>query len=178
MELRTKYLNKLKSEQILGVFYTDNYDESDYGFVIAFNEDFVLIEKYDDNYCYDGITLLFQHHITRIRWSGNDLQSASKIIDATKRPFHIITIDLTSIQTILETISKQHRFITVHTQDLDRDICYIGEIHEMDNDDIVLHEWGTPSSLDRKFILLSLHEITRIEADGIYENNLKTLFIR
>lgn len=46
----------------------------------------------------------------------------------------------------------------------------------MDENSIVINEFGTKSSLDRKFILLSLDDITRIDMNGKYENNLNKLF--
>lgn len=45
MDLNTKYLQKLKDENILADIYTDNYNKSDYGFILDFNDDFLLIEK-------------------------------------------------------------------------------------------------------------------------------------
>lgn len=176
MELKTKYLAKLKNEQILADFYTDNYDESDYGFVVDYNDDYLLIEKFDDECNYDGLTIFLRHNISRIRWSGNDIESVSKLIDTSKRQVEKMNIDLTSIQTILETVNKTFNHLTVHIQDIDKSVCFIGQIHEMDDNSIVIHEFGTKSSLDRKFILLGLDDITRIDAGGQYENNLKRLF--
>ena len=176
MDLNTKYLDKLKNENILADIYTDNYDESDYGFIIDFNDDFLLVEKFDDECNYDGLTIFLRHNITRIRWSGNDIESVAKLIDTTKRQKNKITIDLKSMQTILESVSMNYNHLTVHIQDIDKSVCFIGQIHEMDDNTIVINEFGTKSSLDRKFILLSLDDITRIDVNGQYENNLKKLF--
>lgn len=176
MELRTKYLNKLKEEQILADFYTDNFEVSDYGFVIDYNDDYLLIEKFDDECNYDGLTVFLLRNISRIRWSGNDIESVSKLIDTSKRQSDKLNIDLTSTQTILESINKTFNHLTVHIQDIDKSVCFIGQIYELDDNSIVIHEFGTRSSLDRKFILLELNDITRIDAGGQYENNLRRLF--
>ncbi len=176
MELSRKYLQKLKDENTLVEIYTDNYDESDYGFILDFNEDYLLIEKFDDECNYDGLTIFLRHNITRIRWSGNDIESVAKLIDSTKRQNGKVDIDLTSTQTILKSVSKIYNHLTVHIQNIDKNVCFIGQIHEMDESSIVIHEFGTKSSLDRKFILLSLDDITRIDVNGQYENNLIKLF--
>jgi hypothetical protein len=176
MELKTKYLNKLKNEQILADFYTDIYDESDYGFVLDFNDDYLLIEKFDDECKYDGLSIFFRQNISRIRWSGNDIESVSKLIDTSKRQKGEMNINLTSIQTVLESVNSAFNHLTVHIQDIDKSVCFIGQIHEMDDHSIVIHEFGTKSSLDRRFILLELDDITRVDAGGQYENNLKRLF--
>src|SRR5690554_6015387 len=106
MDLNKKYLEKLKNENTLSDIYTNNYYESDYGFVIDFNDDFLLIEKFDDECNYDGLTIFLRHNISRIRWSGNDIESVAKLIDISKRQADKINIDLTSIQTILQSVNK------------------------------------------------------------------------
>ncbi len=175
MELTTKYLDKLKDEHILADFYADNYDESEYGFIVDYNDKFLVIEKFDNNCNYDGLVIYLRQNITRIRWSGNEIESVSKLIDISKRQKEI-NIDLTSIQSVLRSVNKIYNHLTVYIQDIDNDVCIIGQIHELDDNSIVIHEFGTKSSLDRKFILLGVDEITRIDAGGQYENNLKRLF--
>ena len=176
IELKTKYLDKLKTEQILADFHTDKYGESDYGFVVDFNDKFLIIENFDNKGRYDGLIIFLRQDITRIRWSGNEVKSVSRLIDISKRQASKINIDLTSIQTILQSVNKSYNHLTVYIQDVDKDVCFIGQIHEMDNDSIVIHEFGTKATLDREYILLSIDDITRIDADGQYENSLRILF--
>jgi len=176
MDIKTKHIDKLKTEQILVDIYTDNYDESDYGFIIDYNDDFLVIEKFDNECNYDGLSIFFRHNITRIRWGGNDLESVFRLIDTTKRQQIKFNIDLTSVETILRNLDETYKHLTVHIQDIDKGVCFIGQIHEMDNKTIVIKEFGTQSTLDRKFIMLSLNDITKIDAGGQYENNLRKLF--
>ena len=176
MDLQNKYIEKLKNEQIFLDIYTDRYEESDFGFVIDYNDEFVVIEKFDSDGNYDGISILIRDNISRIRWGGNEITNTSKLIEIQKRQKDKIAINLTSIETILHSINKLFGSITVHIQDLDNGVCFIGQIEEMDQDSIVIHEFGSKASMDRKFILLSLNDITRIDAGGQYENNLSKLF--
>jgi len=87
-----------------------------------------------------------------------------------------INIDLTSILTILEAVNRTFNHLTVHFQDRGKSVCFIGQIHEMDENSLIIHEFKTKSSLDRKFILLGLDDINRVDAGKQYENNLKRLF--
>ncbi len=178
MNLQTKYLDKLKKDNSLAEFYTDNYDESYFGLVLNYTDEFLLIEKYDEDSNYNGLTILFRHNITRIRWSGNEIESVEKLIDSTKSQSYTSKIDLSSIHSVLESSYKLFNHITVHIQDIDRNICFIGQIHEIDPYSIVLHEYGTKTSLDRKFIFLSIDDITKIDVNGKYENNLLRLFAK
>ena len=176
MDLKTKCLNKLKTEQVLARFYTDHYDESYYGFVIDFNDVYLVIEKFDDECRYDGLTVFLRRDITRIKWSGNGIESASKLIDISKRQTSKINIDLTSIPTVLQSVNRLYNHLTVYTQDIDNGFCYVGQIYEVDDNSVVIHEFGTKETLDRCFVLLSIEDITRIDAGGQYENNLRVLF--
>lgn len=176
MGLKAKYLEKFKNENILVDFYTDNYEESDFGFVIDFNDDYLLIESFDSDCKYDGIITFLRQDVTRIRWFGNEIESVHKVIDLSKRQKEKIDIDLTSIRSILESVQALYNHITVYIQDVDKDVCFIGQIHEIDDETVVIHEFGSKISLDRKFIILSLNDITKISANGHYENILMQLF--
>ena len=176
MGLKAKYLEKFKNENILADFYTDNYEESDFGFVIDFNDDYLLIESFDSDCKYDGIITFLRQDVTRIRWFGNEIESVHKVIDLSKRQKEKIDIDLTSIRSILESVQALYNHITVYIQDVDKDVCFIGQIHEIDDETVVIHEFGSKISLDRKFIILSLNDITKISANGHYENILMKLF--
>jgi hypothetical protein len=96
MGLKTFFLNKLKTEQTFALFYSDYFDESDYGFVTDFNDTYLLIEKFDDKFHYDGLSVLLRKNISRIRWSGNDVESVSKLIDNSKMQADSIHINLAS----------------------------------------------------------------------------------
>lgn len=177
MDIKTNYLDKLKSDQTLVDIYTDNYVESDLGFILDFNDDFLLLETFDDDCNYDGLSIFFRHNITRIRWGGNEISSNARLIDSTKRLTSKPSIDLTSIESIIRSSHKVYGHITIHIQDIDKDVCFIGQVHEMDDASIVIHEFGTKLSLDRKFILLSLDDITKIDVGGQYERKLEKLFL-
>jgi hypothetical protein len=176
MSLQTKYLDKIKKEQILADFFTDHYDETDFGFLLEFNDDFLLIEKIDSQSNYDGLTIFLRQSITRIRWTGNEIESVAKLIDVSKRPKIEKVIDLTSIHSILKSLDNIYHHVTIYIQDLDKDVCFIGQIHEIDEYSIVIHEFGTKLSLDRRFTLLSNNDITRIDVNGQYENNILKVF--
>ena len=175
LKTEEKYLNKLIKEDTFVNIYTDRYDESYLGFIVEFNDEFLIFEEYNDDSNPDGITVFFRENITRIRWSGNEIDSIYKLIDNSTRLNKKVEIDISSTESILKTISEFYGYVTIHTQDIDSGVCFIGEITEMDNETLILNEFGTRISLDRKFIMVSLPDITLIEGGGKYEENLKRL---
>ena len=176
MDLKTKQLNRLKDNETLVDIFRDTYEESQNGFIIDFNEEFLLMEKFNTNAQHDGISVLKMENISRIRWGGNDNESSIKLIDQSKRFIDIGGINLESWNTILESISKKYNHVNVFIEDQDSDISIIGVIKNLDDDTLIINEFGTPGRLDRSFIMIALDDITKVEAAGIYENNLLKLY--
>lgn len=175
MNTETKYLEKLKSAKDLVDVYTDRYDESLYGFIIDFNEDYMILESIDDDNNPDGVTIFNRQNITRIRWGGNEIQSTQKLIDQSKRLKDIKKVDLTSIQSIVKSVQSIFGYVNVFIEDIDSSVCFIGEIEDMDDENLVIHEYRTKISLDRKRILLNIDDITKVEGGGNYEEGIKKI---
>lgn len=175
MNTKTKYLDKLKSTKELVDVYTDRYDESLYAFIIDFNEDYMILESIDDDNNPDGVTILNRENITRIRWGGNEIESTQKLIDQSKRLNNIKKIDLTSIQSIIKSVQSIFGYVNVFIEDIDSSVCFIGEVEDMDDVNLVIHEYGTKISLDRKRILLNIEDITKVEGGGNYEEGIKKI---
>ena len=64
MDIQTKYLTKIKDEKTFVRIYTDHYEEAREGFIIDFNEDFLLLEEFDTNSQADGISVFLTENIT------------------------------------------------------------------------------------------------------------------
>lgn len=177
MSLKTQYLEKLQQEKTFVDIYTDLFDDSNWGYIVDFNDEFIVLEKFSEESFPDGIIVYCQEDITRIRWECNEITSAEKLIDQSARAA-IPSIDISSIHSILKSVNAVFGHINVHVEQIDDEVCFIGQIKEMDEDTLVLHEYGTKKSLDRGFILLSIEDITRVDAGGIYERSLEKLFIK
>ncbi|MBI3259013.1 MAG: hypothetical protein HYZ54_06025 [Ignavibacteriae bacterium] len=176
MTIQTKYLDKLKHDQTFVHIIIDKYEESHYGFIIDFNNELLSIERFNSDFNYDGFVVVKRESISKIRWGGNDIISTSILIDESKRSKNLHNVDITSIATALRSMHDSFGHITVFMQDIDINQFYVGQIHEMDNETLVINEFGTKGTLDRNFSLLDVEEITRVDAGGQYENNLTRLF--
>tara|TARA_B110000114_G_C14829436_1_gene292029 strand:- start:52 stop:594 length:543 start_codon:yes stop_codon:yes gene_type:complete len=176
MNIQAKYLENLKDKKIFVDIYTDNFNESIYGFIFNFNNDFILLEKFTDTGQVDGIIILKRENISRIKWEGNDIETTAKFALKEKRNENIGKLKIDNIQNVLESVQNVFGCITLYIQHIDNEMCIIGEIEEMDEDTIVIKEYGTYTSLDRKMLMFSIDEITKIESGGKYEKNLSELF--
>jgi hypothetical protein len=172
MSIETKTLQNLEAKNIFVDIYTDMFEESFYGFVKQFNKDFLLLEHYNDDGLYNGIVVFKRSDITRIKWDNNEINSTRKLINLHSDKKMIDSIKIDSIENILKTINKTYKHVTINIQNIDDGMCIIGEIKEMDKSTVIIHEFGTKKSLDRGTIMFSIHDITRIDAGGIYENSI------
>ncbi len=176
MSIETKNLNALIENRTFVDLYTDRYQESIYGFIIDFNDTFLLLNVFDSESKPDGIAVFFRENITRMRWGGNDISSTFYLIDDSNKRLDKDEIDLSTIQSVLKSVQAKYGYICVHVQDMDSGLCFIGEYTEMDDDTIILKEYGTKSALDRINLMISIGEITKVEGGGQYEEGLVKLF--
>jgi hypothetical protein len=172
MKIADKTLETLQIKGIYVDIFTDHYDESFFGFVRVFNDHFLLLEHYNDDGFYNGIIVFRRQDITRIRWDNNEIKSASKIITRREQIKELADIRIDSIEIIVKSVDKAYGYVSLQIQDLNSDWTIIGQVQEMDTDTIVIKEFGTMSALDRGTLMLSIADITRVDADGLYENNL------
>jgi len=172
MKTADNTLETLQAKEIYVDIYTDNFGDSYYGFIRNFNENFLLLEHYNDDGIYNGIIIFRREDITRIKWENNNTKSALKTITRQILTENVEDINIESIDTIIKSVDKEFKHITIQIQEINTDWCIIGQVVEMDNETVLIKEYGTMSSLDRGMLMIAIANITRIDAGGIYERNL------
>jgi len=173
--LYNKYLQDFIDNRVFVKLYTERYNESFFGFIFTFTDDFLLFENYNNNSMENGIIVFYRENITKIRWEGNELNHLQKLIK-TPRISGLEKIELYNIQTIISSVQLLFGHINIYTEDIDDDVCYIGEVDDLDDFVVVLNEFGNPNTSDRKKVLINIHNITKVEANGIYEKNLLEIY--
>jgi hypothetical protein len=172
MKIADKTLQFLETKEIFVDIFTDHFNESLYGFVKVFNNNFLLLEHYNEDGFYNGIVIFRREDITRIRWDNNDINSTFKFVNRHKETNKYNEIALDSIVNIIKSVDKAFKHVNIRIQNIETDWSIIGQIQAIDDETIIIKEFGTMKSLDRGTLMFSISDITRIEADGIYENNL------
>ncbi|MDD2984528.1 MAG: PQQ-dependent sugar dehydrogenase [Crocinitomicaceae bacterium] len=109
--MQTKYFEKLKTENIFMDIYTDRYDESIYGFIVDFNDEFVLLEHYTDIGEIGGIAILKRENISRIKWAGNNIHKSTSM----KKFFSICISIIISFSMFSQTFTRSELSTAVST---------------------------------------------------------------
>ncbi len=172
MKIANKTLETLQTKDIYVDIFTDHYDESFFGFVRVFNDNFLLLEHYNEDGFYNGIVIFKRQDITRIRWDNNEIESASRIITRHEQIKELPSVCIDTIDSIIKSVDKAFGYVSLQIQDINSNWKIIGQVQEMDTETIVIKEFGTMSTLDRGMLMLSIDDITRVDAGGLYENNL------
>jgi hypothetical protein len=172
MKIADKTLKTLQTEGIYVDIFTDHYNASFFGFIRVFNDHSLLLEHYNDDGIYNGIIVFRRQDITRIRWDNNEIKSAFKIITRQEQIKELAEIRIDSIESIIKSVDKAFGYLSLQIQEINSDWTIIGQVKEMDHDTIVINEFGTMSTLDRGMLMISIAAITRVDAGGLYENNL------
>ena len=172
MEIADKTLETLQTKEIYVDIFTDHYDASFFGFIRIYNDNYVLLEHYNLDGFYNGIIVFRRQDITRIRWDNNEIKSASLITTRQEKIKDLEFISIESIESIIKSVDKTFGYVCLQIQNINSEWSIIGQLQEMDSETIVIKEFGTMSTLDRAMLMFSIDDITRVDAGGLYENNL------
>lgn len=173
MNLLQKYLNEARESGRFVDVYRDNHDDSArFCRIDKVTEYCVLATRINDHGEYDGISVFCVDHITRLRWGGTDREAQSKLAARTGPLPAAPNIDLTTLPDIVQSVHHHFGYVNVAIEEIDRGICFIGEVMAVDDDHLVLHEYGPMEALDRSMLVLNTKEITKVEADGKYERDI------
>ena len=177
MSILVDQLQNALDNEIFVDIYRDELDEgeSESGYVAHLSEGFVSLIKFTDEGYYDGLIFMDVDDITRVRMGTRALESMEKLVEKNASIPEVPEFEMTSLEEIIEQVSEHYDCVTIFIEDIDEDVCFIGEVDEMDEDYLVVNEYGTMSKLDRGTGVFRMDDITRVDVDGQYENNLQYL---
>ncbi len=154
----------------------DGFDsEIAFGVIFQESETFLCLKTVDDNGDYDGVVVIRKDDISYIGTGGNRRTATEQLVSNREELNFEIVIDLSSMRSAIESISSKFGYVAIYEEDHSEDF-YMGEILEIDDEFLLLHQYGSRESLDRSKILLRLDSITRIEADGKYAKSILQMF--
>jgi hypothetical protein len=164
------YFEKMKTiinQGKLTTIFTDVYD------IRRVSDELVLLESYDLSWP-DGIKIIKLDDVTRIRWDSNELNATDTLIKLNNKKIKtkIDEIDISNIFKAVNIVNNLFGYVNIYIQSINNNICLMGEVKEIDDSTIIIHEFGTIRSNSKSYLLLALQDITRIDAGGTYENQI------
>ena len=153
-----------------------NFDaEMLFGLILQESALFLCLKKFTDEGEYDGVSIIRKEDILYFGMGGNRRSSIRELVEDSTVIDKKITINLVSIRSIIESVASKFGYLSIYEEEYSENF-YVGEVLEIDDNFLLLHEYGPRNSLDRSQILLRLDSITRIEVDGKYEKSILKSF--
>jgi len=174
MSILVEQLQKALDDEILVNIYRDDLDEdnADSGYVAHLSEGYVSLIKFTDEGHYDGLIFMDVDDITRLRMGSRALESVEKLVEKNASVPEMPEFEMSSFEEIIEQVGEHYGYVTIYVENIDEEICFTGEVVEMDDDHIVLNEYGSKGKLDRQTGVFRMDDVTRVDVDGQYENSL------
>ncbi len=179
MTVQLGTLAKLQEKQTLVDLYRDHLsNESLTGVITAFSETFVYLSLFNDSGQSNGIAIAYVSDITRVRWGGNVRDSISHLMAKEKSIPLAPKLSLASVRDVIDSVQNQFGYVNILTERMNEGVTFIGEVESIDDQSLVLNEYGTMSSRDRHHMLIGLESISRIDAEAAYEKSIRYLFFQ
>ena len=174
MSVLDKYLQELQSSGELVNIYREHTEGNSARLcrINAVSSFAVYATNFNDDGEYDGIMVFRADDITRLRWGDNELEAQRHLIERVKDIFVAPELNLDSISAIVESVQKHFGYVSIATEEINDEVIYIGEVVSVDQDFLVLNEYGAKDTLERSMLILRTPEVTRVDADDKY---LKTI---
>ncbi len=128
----------------------------------------VYATNFNDDGEYDGVMVFRTDDITRARWGDNELEAQRVLVERVKDIPFAPELNLDDIPKIVESVQKHFGYVSIATEELNDEVIYIGEVVSVDDDFLVLNEYGSKDTLERSMLILRTPEVTRIDADDKY----------
>ncbi|MGJ8641236.1 MAG: hypothetical protein ACSHYA_17735 [Opitutaceae bacterium] len=167
--MKTEYTDTLIESGTFVEIFDDNAEESFFGYITQQSEAYLQLESYDSEGRSEGVLIVENEDIARIRWEGNERELIESLITSrANQP----KIQLDDMRSIIEGVDKHYGYICITLGGYGVDKLYIGSIESMNEVFVILHEYGTREQKCRNKMLVRIEDISRVQAGGIYETNL------
>jgi hypothetical protein len=172
MSILEKTLNQSAQARALVELYRDHLSgDALVCRVLRLSGDIVVVAKIDEHRRPDGVAACRISDITRVRAATDLLQVDTGLVKWSNdlALSDLAFLELTGAATVF---NRTFGHVVLYTEKISDRISFIGEEIAVDDDFLLLREFGTLEELDRSEFVLRHDEITRVEADGIYARQL------
>ncbi len=143
-----------------------------YGFVIAGNDEFTLLNIFDAGlFMLDGYCVFLNKDVKNYATYENKDYFLSEVIRHQKIIPKPTKIDISSWREIVQTVSEGHQFFVVETERLHKNECYVGTLKSMKKKSFVLREID-PDACWSYETNYKFNDLTMIKFGGRYETTL------
>lgn len=144
-----------------------------YGFILAGNNEFLLLNFFDDNsFNLNGYTVIRHKDIKRFSVYNSEEYFLSKFIELKKiKPKFLSDFSIKNWKDILISAGRQFPLITIHLEKISDKVCYVGSLAATKKKGFSFNEIDSEATWTETF-KYKYKDLTKIDFGGIYENAL------
>ncbi|MBE9600743.1 hypothetical protein [Pedobacter sp. MC2016-24] len=148
-----------------------NSIKKDYGYIVDFNEDFVVLQEIDD-FNLNGYRIFATSTISKIRYNDydmyyNDIMEWEGITDKVIYPH---SIDLTNWNTIFQSVKALGLNAIIENEKPGKEIFAIGPIIKVTDKSVSINSFDPTGLLDKELTKFKWKDITIMQLDNRYIN--------
>jgi len=142
------------------------------GYVLAVGPEFFLLQLVDDTIRFNGFECFRINGIAKLKVDPYSSFVETALKKRKQKRSKTPRINLQSLSKILESSAKDFPLVTIHTERIDPDVCYIGRVMGIDKTNLLLLEIRPGAVWATQPTRYKLRDITRVGFGGGYEDAL------
>jgi hypothetical protein len=147
--------------------------QSLFGFVLACNDDFTLIQKFDRSlFITDGYCVFHNSSVKGYRVYDNENYLLNEVVRFKKiKPKAIAEISIKNWTEILQIVNEKFPLIVIEREKINNKICNIGKLETVKKKSFTLKEIDADAVWIESF-KYKFDDLTKVGFGGLYENTL------
>ena len=142
------------------------------GAILGVSPHVVVLELSDPERGMGGVTAFRPADITRLRTGGRALELSTQRLREKPKRSPLDDIALLELSSAVTVFQRSAPLITLFLEELDPETALIGRMEAVDDDYVLLDAVAPLDRLERTRMVIRYDEITRVAADGSYEQGL------
>lgn len=146
--------------------------DPDEGYVVGAGADLILLQALDPNLYLNGYSVIRVADIDQFRELDDHDSFAHRALKLRNiSPTPLPAVSLESIETALRSAAELYPLLSIHCEQIDNEVCFIGQLESLTETDLTLKLIDPGANWDetKTFDLL---DITKIDFGGAYEDAL------
>lgn len=165
--------NAAREQRLLRISRTIRRSDKIDGFVVGVGQAWVLLAVLDPNIYLNGYTALRLGDVSKVKRRGGPVTFVGRALAARGEwPPVAVDVDLDSVADLVRTGSNVAPLVTLHVEEDDPDVCYVGRPVRFTNRSVRLLEITPQAEWRDRPTKWSLADVTRVDFGGRYEEAL------
>jgi hypothetical protein len=144
-----------------------------FGFVLACNDDFSLVQEFDrDSFVLDGYCIFRNKSVKKYSVYDDENYFLNEVISLKKiEPKPVENISIESWLEVLRSVGENFSLIMIEREKIDNEACNIGKLQKIKKKSFVLEEIDSCAEWSGAYEY-KFKDLTKVGFDGFYENTL------